>query len=267
MADWPTWKPCRDWLGLVFHPIHFTIQINHLCRKICHLKHGASKTDHGSWLPKDGCNGTSRDLMWQRVRAQDRKPTGLSLASVFCCCFFCSKKDGFNEWNMSARYQNCVHIFLTSLNSIWICNIQLTLQHRFWASVMIFFSKTLIFVESNLLAPLTSDGATFYKTRLVFGCDGWRWMLGDLHVADADVGVQTRAAYVASLGSEQLCHGVLASPKKIWCAWDWLVETWKVWDLWLIHFFLFRWKVSITWDTSMVSAIEYYAYILTTWVV
>ena len=75
----------------------------------------------------------------------------------------------------------------------------------------VFFSKTVIVVESNLGSL---DGATLYKPRLVFGCDGWRRVLGHLHVADAVVGVQTNAASVASLGSEQLCHGVLASPKK-----------------------------------------------------
>lgn len=83
---------------------------------------------------------------------------------------------------------------------------------------MFFFFQKLSLLLSQTLATLGSlDGATFYKPRLVFGCDGWRRVrrvLGHLHVADADVGVPTNAAYVASLGSEQLCHGVLASPKK-----------------------------------------------------
>ena len=83
--------------------------------------------------------------MWQRVRAQDRKPTDLGLASVFCCClFFSSKKDGFNESKMDivSKMPNCIHIFLTSLKSIWICNIQITLRHTFWAIIFVmFFSK------------------------------------------------------------------------------------------------------------------------------
>lgn len=79
---------------------------------------------------------------------------------------------------------------------------------------MIFFFKKLSLLLSQTLANLGGlDGATFYKPRLVFGCDGWRRVLGHLHVADAVVGVQTNA-YVASLGSEQLCHGALASQKK-----------------------------------------------------
>lgn len=56
---------------------------------------------------------------------------------------FSSKKDGFNESKMDSvsKIPNC--IFLTSLKSIRICNIQITLRHTFWAFffVMFFFQK------------------------------------------------------------------------------------------------------------------------------